>query len=279
MSESIKYPVIRHLEDDDNFLNKRDGSLLVGQEAEAQKLSEALQVEIKARGASIVLVLTSPKKRAIQTAEMVTQDLRARMKNVHIIQTLSDALADQDQGDVILPNNYEAGGYFPGFPLASGIFQKETFPEEDAGHDNLTYRFADPLLQRDGTYKYPELRTYFSHSGESYRDVLVRVLGELQKLSQNIKRFEDKNVLPVVFTHSQVQQIFKDLETVAERYAHGELAYQTGGLSRACWNIYKERKAQGKSDPSGVSLITIDALLNEEVVALLTKELEYLKAL
>lgn len=279
MHEAVRYPVIRHLEDEDDLLKKRDGDLIPGQEAAAHEIAEELRAEILDRDTSTVLMITSPKKRAIQTAEMVSEDLQSRTEGVRFIHETNEALMDQDQGEIILPPDYEPGDHFEGLDIARKIFHKETFGDETTGEEgSLTYRFGDPILQEDGTYKYPELLKYFSRSGESYRDVLVRLLGMLIELSENIQRFEIHRTLPVIFTHSQARQIFKDLEAAAALFQDGRLAYKTGQLGKICWEIYKKRKAENKI-PEVIEYIAVDALLDEEIIELLRKEREYLRKL
>lgn len=278
MSESIKYPIIRHLEDEDNLFEKRDGNLLPGQEAQAREIASTLYSEILDKDASILLLVTSPKKRAIQTAEMVAKDLQPRTRKIHIIRHADKLLTDQYQGELILPGTYKAGDNFEGLAIAKRIFEKETFGDADSPNGNVNYHFGDPLLQENGTYTYPELREYFSKSGESYRDVFIRLLSALLGVSKNVGRFKDEKVFPVIFTHSQAKQIFKDLETLAEQHGLRKLNYKTGQLGKICWDMYKKRKAENPHSDT-VDYITVDALLKAEVVGLLQNEVAYLKNL
>lgn len=278
MRESMPYPVIRHLEDDDNLLEKRDGRLVPGQEAKAREIADSLYADAVHQDVSVMVFISSPKKRALETATLVSNELRPRLQHARILVSTDESLRDQYQGEVILPKDYKPGDHFSGLSIAGKIFQAETFNDNAPLEDNITYRFGDPMEQADGSYKYPELKEYFSRSGESYRDVMVRILSGLVSLSQNIESFEEKKVLPVIFTHSQVRQIFIDLETIAREYSAGSRAYEPGSLGRMCWELYRQRKALNP-EVSAVDYVSVSELLNSDIMDVVHSEIEYLKKL
>jgi len=278
MRESIKYPVTRHLEDDDNLFENRDGTLIPGQEAKAKEIASSLYCEVINHDVPIMVFISSPKKRAVETAALVSNELRPRLEDTRIILSTDESLRDQNQGEIILPKDYKPGDHFDGLSIAGKIFQKETFNDEEPSQDNITYRFGDSLKQADGSYKYPELREYFSSSGESYKDVMIRLLKGLISVSKSIERFENKKVLPVIFTHSQVKQIYIDLETIAKQYAAGEIKYEKGTLGRKCWEMYKTRKVLNL-ETSTVDYLSVNELLNSDIINFLDSEIEYLEKL
>lgn len=276
MDESIRYPIIRHLEDEDDLFQKRDGNLVAGQEAKAQDIANEIYRTALEKEKQVLVFFTSPKKRAIQTAEMVSNDIREKGTRIKIIQRAEEGIRDQYQGEVLLPEGYQVGDRLEGLALANKIFQAETF-NENPEKDNLSYAFGDPVLLEDGSYKYEELRKYFSSPGESYRDVLVRLFDSLLIFSRNVRRLEERT-LPVVFTHSQVFQIFKDLEAVARKYLTNELEYKPGTIARLCWDAYRERKAIHPLSPT-IDFVAIDSLLEKPILKILEQETSYLRSL
>ena len=254
-------------------MEKRDGGLIAGQEKRATEIAGYIKLEIIDKGVKVIVFCVSPKKRAIQTVNMISSELRSQT-SVHIIQHTEEGLRDQYQGEILLPDDYKSGDHFEGLALAGKIFRQETFGDNYLD-DNITYGFGDPLLQTDGTYKYPELKKYFLSSGESYRDVMVRLLKVIINFSKRIERFQGKVSL-VVITHSQVCQIIKDLEIILRRYKDHELAFDVGQLGRTCWDIYKKRKADGSS-LGNIDFVSVDSLVDESIIRLLQKEIDYLQ--
>lgn len=150
-------------------------------------------------------------------------------------------------------------------------------PEPGETFSNLDYRFGDPLLQDDGTFKYPELNDYFSEPGESYRNILLRLYGQVVKLSENMERFGDK-VRPVIFTHGQPYQIFRDLAEVAEKIEAEGLTFSAGQLRRICQNLYMDRiKREGTIPPGSLDLVSIEHVCSPKIIALLKREISYLE--
>lgn len=277
MKEGYKIPIIKHLEDQDNLLQGRDAELIPGQVEEVEEISKALYEDILEQGFKAVILDISPKKRAQSTASLVSASLREKLPNIHILKRVSENLREIDQGDFVLPENYIPGDEFQGLKIAGRIFSNETFNPIDPKLDNLTYKFGDPFLQEDGSYKYPELLEYFSDSGESYRDVLMRFYGEVIELAETLPRY-GKDVGPVVFTHGQPHQIFNDLSVVADRIKKEGFTFEPGELPRICWDIYQNRRKDvvpfGKID-----FVSAEHICDPEMIKLLSREVSILKEL
>jgi len=186
-------------------------------------------------------------------------------------------LREIDQGKFILPEGYVAGEHFPGLKIAGRIFSTETFSDENPQKDNLDYHFGDPLLQEDGTYKYPGLKEYFDDSGESYKDVLLRFYTQVIKLSENLERFKDK-VEPVIFTHGQPHQIFTNLSEIANMIDKENFTFEPGSLPRVCWDLYKKNR-KGVVPFGEMAFVSIEQLCKPKMVDLLKKEVEVLEGL
>ncbi len=275
MSERFNVPIIKHLEDKDDLLQNRDAGLVPDQEHLAENLAEEIYNHAIANNFKILVFCMSPKKRAMETAEMVRNKLAEKPVRLKIISEVDDNLREIDQGKFILPEDYKPGDTFVGLKMAGKVFSAETFNVEDPTKDNLDYHFGDPLLQPDGTYKYPELAQYFSEYGESYKDVLLRFYTQIVKLSENIERFKDK-VEPVIFTHGQPHQIFTNLAEVAEKVCNEGFDFETGTLPRVCWDLYQARR-KGVVPFGQIIFISIENLCRPEMVQKIKEEIAYLK--
>ncbi len=277
MAERVKIPIVRHLTDQDDLTQGRDAGLQAGQEAQVNVITETLTEEILKGDYRIILFLTSPKKRSVETASLVNESVTLRISNIHILQKSIKDLREIDQGSFILPADYKPGDALEGFALAGHVFFHETFSPVQPSLDNLRYRYGDALLQSDGAYKYPELKQFFKSPGESYRDVQLRVYRQILILAQNLDRY-GTHVKPVIFTHGQPLQIFKDLQIVSEEILERGFSFDTGQLARICWDMYNERKPR-KRNFGQVEFVSPQNLTHPEIISLLREEISFLENL
>lgn len=105
--------------------------------------------------------------------------------------------------------------------------------------------------------------------------MLLRFYSQVIKLSENLERFKDK-VEPVIFTHGQPHQIFKNLSEVAEKVQNEGLSFETGELPRICWNLYQENK-RGVIPFGEITFVSIEHACNEKMIDILKKEIEHLQ--
>lgn len=275
MNEKFNIPIAKHLEDEDDLFKKRDAELIPGQDSLALNMANSIYEHAIAHNFKILLFCISPKKRAKETSDMVRKILENKPIKLNIITEIDPNLREIDQGEFVLPDTYKARDHFEGLKKASKIFSIETFDSKDHAKDNLNYHFGDPLLQKDGTYKYPELKEYFNKEGESYKEVLLRFYNQVIKFSENMERFKDK-VEPVIFTHGQPHQIFTNLAQVAEKVYKEDFYFEVGELPRICWNLYKEKR-QGVIPFGQIAFVSIKHVCNHKMIDILKREIEYLK--
>lgn len=273
MSEQFHIPIAKHLEDKDNLHEGRDAELVPGQEHLAENMAEAIYQHAIEHEFEVLVFCISTKKRAQQTAELVEEKLSQKEHKFRIISTTENDLREIDQGTFVLPPDYKEGDEFAGLKMAGKIFSAETFNVEDSTQDNLNYHYGDPLLQTDGTYKYPELAEHFSSYGESYKEVMLRFYKQVIKLSENMDRFGDK-VMPVIFTHGQPHQIFSNLSEVAEKIEKEGVTFEAGQLPRLCWDLYREKKKE-KIPFGQIAFVSIEHICNPSVIALLRREIDF----
>jgi broad specificity phosphatase PhoE len=269
-------PIIRHLDEADDLSEDfRDGELLPDQDEKALAIAQRVLGELLNTNKKAVLFVTSPRKRATATAELVGQKLKDIDNSLKIRISINDNLVAIKEGRFILPEDYEAGDYFIGLEFGAKAFGAEVHASDNGvSPDNYLYRFGDPLMQPDGMYKYPELAEYFASPGENYREVLIRLYTLVIQTARNINKFTG-DVCVSILTHGQPAQVFKDLNSVATKHRLNRENVETGTLPRLCWEEYKSRdkneRITGQTD-----FISIENLLHEGFIEILENEIEYL---
>lgn len=265
---------IRHFDDIDDLLNYgRDGELLPGQEEKAREIAQYLVRHAEEEKKDTIALISSSKKRGQQTADLIATEVQSLNEGLEVQIFYTKALNALSQGVPILPEGYQPGDQFEGYPLAQEIFNKEAFSEPP----NDLYHFGDPVQLPDGSYKYPELVPYFKTYGENNRDLMTRIYTFILELAAYIEK-HDTDTEIMLITHAQVYQILKNLSVIAKKIERNELSLVAGELPRACWKVYKKtHNADTQTyDPRDIS---IDVLKNKNLINLIKKELQYLKAL
>lgn len=275
LSSSFHVSPMRHFDDIDDLLNYgRDGELLPGQEEKAEEVARKVIQRAEEEKTDKVLLLNSTKKRCQQTSELVAAEVQKLNPNVDVEVQSVTGLDSLSQGTPILPEDYQPGDVFEGLSLAERIFNEETYGDQP----NDLYRFGDPVLQEDGTYKYPELLEYFESPGESNRDLMIRLYTFIIDLAKFIE--EDGSGIDVLLvTHAQIYQILNNMSVVCKKIKEGKLSLEPGELPRACWQVYQEKRAEGSKTSYDLYDISDNILKNKEVIALLRQELEYMQNL
>lgn len=277
LGEGRNIIVMRHFDEiDDLEKYGRDGVLSEGQEEKAEKAADLLLAEIKKHNKKAVLFITSPRVRANQTAQMITDILLKKDPALKCSCVQENDLRAIDQGEFVLPTDYVRGQKYEGLLLADQAFFNETHASDNrVGVDNYNYKFGDPVLLENGRYKYPELVGFFTQYGETYKEVLLRLYSLIIKTSEKVYKL-GKNIELVIVTHGQPAQIFKDLKKVAELIKNDAVKYKEGELAKLCWEFYKKRDAAEKVTGS-VDVISVEELTDPDLVGLLKREILFLK--
>lgn len=252
----------------------RDGEIIPGQEELAYSFAKEIYDETKKEGKKAVMFICSSQARAIQAGGLISDELRKMDESIKIRLVDDFGLSNINQGKFILPPDYKPGDYYAGLDLANKIFAKEAL----SSHGDYLYKFGDPILQGDNSYKYPELTPYFESYGETYRDFLVRIYEMVLETSKKVEKFDSKTKV-VVVTHAQLYQILKDISDVAKMIKNDGLEVQTGDLPKLCWEQYQRRFKDQSKPTYGLNHISIENLYDPRITELLEKEIEYLKTI
>lgn len=237
------------------------------------QVADEIARRIRVTGKKLVMFVTSPRTRAKETARLVAKEIERKLDgSIKIRYSNDENLKAPEQGKFILPEGYTAGSFFEGLSIASKIFTDESL---ESDNKNLNYRFGDPLLQEDGSYKYPELATYFKASGETYAQSLIRIFDSVVQLSSKVDKL-DKNTELVLVSHGFNFHILRGLSILAEDIKSGKVALNTGDIAHHIWSIYKSNTINFKD----LSYVPIDItnLGDRELIDFLSKEIEFLQS-
>lgn len=236
------------------------------------KIADAIVSKIKQSNKKAVMFITSPMVRAKETALLVAEEIKKRLgENIKIRYTADKNLKPTEQGEFILPEDYNIGSFFEGLNIASKIFIKESL---DQSSKNLHYRFGDPVILPDGSCKYPELAEYFKTSGETYAESLIRIFTSVVEMSKKINKL-NKSTEVVLVSHGFNFHILRGLEILSEQIKQDDVRLNTGDIVFKIWEIYKNDTTDFKS----LAYVPLDItnLGDRELITFLSREIEYLK--
>lgn len=262
--------ILRHLEDENNLFSGRDTDIVPGQEEIVYNIASEIISEADARGYGVIFFSCSPRKRTLQTVELIKQSILLRSDHLKVSITTNDKLVDMDHGKFVLPKNYKHGDVFEPFNLAWKIFWDETFNK-----DNPDYHLGDCVKQQDGTILYPDLFGYWTSFGESYKEICIRLYSSILEFSENIDRFNIKT-MPIIMTHGGSLAIFRELENIAIKIKTEGYTFPTGQLMKICWNNYQSRQNRTSSDFGKILKLSIETLRDPEIIKKLKEEVNFL---
>ena len=158
-----------------------------------------------------------------------------------------------------------------GLKIASDIFFKESlnFPNQ-----NFHYRFGDPVLKSDGSYKYPELVKYFERSGETYAESVSRIFNAVVQMSKKVKKL-NSSVEVVIVSHGFTYHVLRGLSILSEKIRSGEVKIRTGEIPLQLSQIYESRVRELRD--TAFAPIDITNLGDQGLIKILNDEIQFLK--
>lgn len=251
MAERVVF--MRHLQDQDNLFFKNNSPIIDSELDRVADISKEIATKAKGLGFTRIHLITSSKARAQITAERIAEGVE---QCIEASIERDDRIRELDQGNYVLPEDYKPGDNFQVLRDAWLVFFEETFASK-----NLHYRFGDPAIQIDSTYKYPDLPRHFTKYGENQIEFSIRYYSFLSDLHH---RFRDQaETLPIIVTHQALATRFLELSHIS---LSNQVVVQ-GTLPLMEWDAYQEIKNQpqglnlGYGEASIVSLQTIDNLI------------------
>lgn len=264
---------VGHLEELDDLKTwDRNGPLDMSRQdnlVALDKIVLALKQTLLKSGKKGVVFISSPKLRAVETCHLIESKLRSDVGGfLKFKVSIDENLDAHKQGTLILPENYKVGDRFEGLKLAAQIYMLEFLEKK-----NLHYRFGDPVVQKDGSCLYPELKRFFSDCGESYADSFVRVLRSVVDISKKSHKLS-KSVEVVVVAHGLTYHILRGLGVISSQVLNGKIKISKGKLAYKVWEVYLSRVAELKDTAYGP--LDITNLENQDLINLLEEEISFL---
>lgn len=231
--------------------------------------SREIILDLKENDKKIVLFITSAKIRAIQTAQLLSEEIKKILgkDTVKFVHHAENNLKGIEQGEFILPENYVAGDFFEGLEIGSKIFFNESLNPKI---NNINYRFGDPFFI-ENKYKYPELLNFFSEPGETYFEAITRIFTSVVQLGLKIEKLSNSNVLIVIVGHGYTYQILKNLAILACMIENRDLKIGNFDIIQKLWEIYNDNKSGIENIP--FIYIDIKNLYNKSLISALNKEI------
>lgn len=263
--------IANHLEEVDDLKNHgRDGTLI--DTAENRKMLakqvEAIVSKVRQGDKRAILFITSSRIRAIQTAELIAEEIKKEVGDrIHFRFSSNKNLTSPDQGLFILPEGYKPGDFFEGLEVASKIFLNESLGRNNI-YQNLNYKFGDPVLLEDGKYKYPELLKYFESFGETYGSAIKRIFQSVIDFSAKFNKNEsDSNTEIIVVGHGFGFHVMRGLSILSKNDIDELLALSPEDVSKLIYKIFKE--FDGVIGELGCYPVDIESLRNPLLIGVL----------
>lgn len=272
MPKTVEYiPVVRHLKDIDNLVaNGTDNPLAPGQNEVAIKFGNQLAKDAKAEGYCGVVLVTSPKRRTIETAQIIQEGILQSENGFKASLVVNHNLREINQGKLIFPSGYKPGDFFNPLSDAWRAFWSETFID----NQNLLYPFGSPYVR--GELQHPELNGHFLSYGECYRDYAVRLYSAVYDFGLRLHNF--RRLKPIVVTHDSPRVIFRELEFIGGQIQARAINITPGDLPQLTWDTYSTHEPS-RLNFGEVSVLSTTALSDQKVLDVLKREIIVLKQL
>ena len=201
----------------------------------------------------------SPKLRVAATADLIAASLT--QNGIAVNHNIVSEVKELYQGSFVIKKEFITDGIY--FPLLKSW---EAFQEE-LRLGNLFYRFGDPLLQADGTFKYPQLIGWFNRYGENQREFSLRLYYFLESLFS-----KPTNRLRIIVSHQAILSRIQRLISVCNKLVD----YQTIKAGEFVTNLERTGDRLTIDYAQGVVISGINTKL---VLNVVKRELDYLREL
>lgn len=264
--------IIRHLRDINDLTNGRDSSIEADQERFALEIAQEIYSDFEESGAGAIFLSVSSKKRSLETAELIRQQMKYAIDDVHFFISPDDNLVDLDHGEFVLPEDYKVNDFYAPIAKAWQVFSDETFNKNNYG-----YRFGDSIPNSDGTSQYPELAEVFTKPGDSHQDISKRLYRYILDVHSLKPRFEAGKVRPYILTHSLPFSEFRSMVDISNKVRDEGFTFETGELMALCWDYYKSGKI-GSSDYGQIATGLTELINNDVFVQMIRDEIDFIEA-
>jgi len=256
----------RHLEDEDNLHYQNDAPLRIEEYKKVPVIAKNILEEKRKSGSTEIVLISSVKRRALQTAEFVA-DAVATNSTVEIQK--DPRIREIDQGKYNLPLEYKPGDHFQ--PLQVAWL---AYIEQVSKYYNLTYRFGSPFV--NGELIYPNLQCWERY-GECQLEFAGRYYDFLLDLQSQMDR--KQTALYAIVTHQALVVRTGELTFLMDDLNKGRVDYQPGKLGLQEWGYLgsAESLCVDFADHGGTGMLNLNAIFEND--HFLAEELRYLASI
>ncbi len=277
MNETIGWnkeiKVGRHFKDVDDLRLNRDGPLDKTENIieDIDKISEKIIDETKLKNKKIITFISSPKKRTIETTNLIIDRIKEKEPNLKCFIEENELIRELDQGEYVLNDNYGYGDNVRELSLANNVYWDEV-----SNKRNFDYHFGDPIYNKESdTYQHPEFSEFFTSFGESYKEQSIRLYESIIELYN--KRFNLDKVNLVVMTHGGPLVIFNELSNIANEIKNTDWAPEPGSIMNLTWDNYIKKGVDIAHNHGSTTNISIEGIFEEKIIKILKDEILIMK--
>lgn len=230
---------MRHLEDENMLKSKgHDAPLKEGQESLLIEPVEKIIRECNEKGITRVDIIASGQTRTTQTGKMVKEQIKEHSSHALNVKLMIDKrLMDLNQGILDLPEEYNDGDNFAPLKSAWEAFWTETFEKQ-----NFLYKFGDPIMEMDGSTRYPALRGAFKECGENYAQFCQRFYDFLVDF---VDQYAEKQyIMPVIIGHNATHALLHEFGQISADFSKEVVLkpIELGDLPNITWNYFQKMR-------------------------------------
>lgn len=242
-------PIVRHLEDKDALktYGTSDNPIKENQQKEIVNMLSAIQPYITEDS----LILTSPCRRAVETATLVKNEYESQGARICIEK--DTRISELGKGVLNLPFDYNDGEFFQPLSDAWDIFWQKALVEGD-----LKYKFGSSVNDYN-------LSKYFNEPGENYLSYASRIYSFVTDYVSTYK-----NNKPLVITHSGIARTAMELELLSRNISDDNEYPEPTSIPSMTWQLYGETKSIHQNTGFGsLTKVSTEYLSSPKVIELL----------
>lgn len=183
--------LLRHFEDERAAYNYRNGNIIEVQQGQIECACKEISRTLEETGRNSIVFITSPLYRAVQTTNLVTQQLKAE-KDIEIQIEIDARLSALRHG---IYRELDPASLLKVESDAWRAFVDQTFNK-----GNILYRHGDPFIE-EGAVKYPELLDMFTEYGENQLEFTIRTYSFILDIVPTYDQYCKDGKMMVISSH------------------------------------------------------------------------------
>jgi broad specificity phosphatase PhoE len=264
--------LFRHFEDYQEDDNYRDGSIKELDKSQEILIVDSLMNALIERDINSIVFLASPQRRVRESIELVSSRLDERMPiNTYLVE--EDRIRPIDHGEYIKLQDEDM--------KVAERNAWDAFVEQTFTLRNMLYRHGDPMIDQNGSARYPELVGRFKTHGENQLDFTIRTYSFILDVLETYNSCTNKNEMVVIGSHMAPLMRLAEIAKLSQRddFNNSDHESDAGSLYISEWNevasVVDDIELGKITHPGGLSLFDLDKLKN--ILPLIEPELRHLE--